>query len=253
MHARSVEPLLAVPDIVATVRYYEQVLGFADTWTWGMPPTHGGARLGDAGVQFSLDPQLAEAAKGFTFMFFSNDVRSLYDGHRGRGANVLSPLENKPWNLAEYMLEDLNGYRLRIGGNPIQEQRSSPVPEGLQVEIRVPTPEEFVAIQPGPLTEAVRARLRTSHTGAVAFIEGRPVGMVRVMQDHEHWLSIWDVEVVEDLRGQHIGFTLMRVLLDRLAETHPGAFVHLYTFKHGFYEKLGFSTGTVTQLRLPGS
>jgi hypothetical protein len=44
------EAILAVSDVVATTRYYRDVLGFADEWTWGEPPDFGGVRWGKVGV-----------------------------------------------------------------------------------------------------------------------------------------------------------------------------------------------------------
>src|SRR5262245_36728031 len=32
------EPILAVSDVVAAIRHYRDVLGFANEWTWGEPP-----------------------------------------------------------------------------------------------------------------------------------------------------------------------------------------------------------------------
>ena len=34
-HLTRSEAILAVSDVVATIRYYRHVLGFADEWTWG--------------------------------------------------------------------------------------------------------------------------------------------------------------------------------------------------------------------------
>ena len=41
---RSSEPIFPVTDVVATVRYYREVLGFAEEWVWGEPPDFGGVR-----------------------------------------------------------------------------------------------------------------------------------------------------------------------------------------------------------------
>jgi ribosomal protein S18 acetylase RimI-like enzyme len=178
-------------------------------------------------------------------------IRQAFTFHVQSGADTLSDLENKPWNLAEYTVRDLNGSFLRIAGSPTHESGSKPLPLGVTFEIRVPTVEEYLAIQPGPHTAKLEHRLARGYSGCIAFLNDRAVGMARVMQDHEDWLSIWDVEVVPEWSGHHIGQALMRRLLEALAQDHPGAFVHLFTFKDGFYESLGFSTGTCTQVRLP--
>ena len=53
---RNSEPIFPVADIVATVRYYRDVLGFAEEWVWGEPPDFGGVRWGKIGAMFALQP-----------------------------------------------------------------------------------------------------------------------------------------------------------------------------------------------------
>jgi len=250
MQGRSVEPILAVPNIESAVRYYEEILGFTNGWTWGDPPNHGGAGLGEVGFQFTLDPDLAIRARGSWFGVMVKGVDEFYDRHRTAGAEIVSPIENKPWNLREYTVADLNGYRIRFGGQPVETATSAPLPEGVQFFVRVPTVEEFRSIAPSVTMEDAMGRLSRSYTGAVAYMEGQPVAMARAMWDAPGWYSIWDVEVVEDRRGMHIGFGTMEALLNALRTEAPGAFVHLFTFKHGFYEKLGFQTMDSTMIRL---
>ena len=36
-----VEPVLAVKDVLETIVYWQDVLGFPAKWTWGEPPTLG--------------------------------------------------------------------------------------------------------------------------------------------------------------------------------------------------------------------
>ena len=43
---RSSEPIFPVADVVATVRYCRDVLGFEKDWVWGEPPDFGGVRWG---------------------------------------------------------------------------------------------------------------------------------------------------------------------------------------------------------------
>ena len=40
----------AASAVVATIRYYWDVVGFAEEWTWGEPPEFGGVRQGKVGV-----------------------------------------------------------------------------------------------------------------------------------------------------------------------------------------------------------
>jgi hypothetical protein len=53
------QAILAVADVVATVRYYRDKLGFTAEWLWGDPPDFGGVLWGKVGVMFCLQPALA--------------------------------------------------------------------------------------------------------------------------------------------------------------------------------------------------
>ena len=49
-------PIFAVRNIIETVAYYRDVLGFRQQWLWGDPPTFGCIELGKAQIFLSLDP-----------------------------------------------------------------------------------------------------------------------------------------------------------------------------------------------------
>ncbi len=49
----SVYPTISVPDILKTVKYYENQLGFESRFLWGAPPTHRAVSLGEATIHFT--------------------------------------------------------------------------------------------------------------------------------------------------------------------------------------------------------
>ena len=67
---RSSEPIFPVADVVATVRYYREVLGFQEGWTWGQPPDFGGVRWGKVGAMFALQSGPEAPAGGQWHSFF---------------------------------------------------------------------------------------------------------------------------------------------------------------------------------------
>ena len=58
-----VEPILAVADVVQTVNYWHEVIGFPEKWTWGEPPNYGGVSWHGVSVQFSQNENLASVSK----------------------------------------------------------------------------------------------------------------------------------------------------------------------------------------------
>ena len=71
---RASEPIFPVADVVGTVRYYREVLGFREGWTWGDPPDFGGVRWGKVGAMFSLRSEPAASLGGQWHSFFSGMV-----------------------------------------------------------------------------------------------------------------------------------------------------------------------------------
>src|SRR6202008_1847639 len=105
-----VEPILAVRNVVETLQYWRDVLGFPETWTWGEPPNYGGVRWQGVFIQFSQNPELASASKGNAIFIRVNKLEALYHFHQEKNAEIVEPLENKPWGMAGYTIRELNGY-----------------------------------------------------------------------------------------------------------------------------------------------
>lgn len=241
--------IFACSDIEKTLDYYTGVLGFESRWTWGDPPSFGGVKMGGATLMFCLQPELAANIRGHQHWLTVDDVEDLYEFHRSRGATVYSAMEDKPWGFREYVIEDLNGYHLRFAGHPsTADRKSEPFPEGVSLVARRPTGEEFKLLQGQDVPQELIDR---TWNGVVALSPaGETIGMVRIMWDARDWFSIWDVAVHPDWQAKRIGFAMMKEAIELIRAASPRAIIHLFTFKHGFYERLGFSLESASMLRL---
>lgn len=214
----------------------------------------GEVRMGGVSIMFRLDPELASRVRGHQHWINADDVEELYRDHCARGAKIASELEDKPWGFREYSVEDPNGYELRFTGSPSHDApRSRPFPEGVSLERRKYTLPEYVEMAGAAFgfREAGTEILENTWGGIIARLEeGTVIGGLRIMWDAPGWFSIWDVAVVPDWQGQSVGSAMMKDALSLIRETAPGAHVYLFTSKHGFYERLGFATETVTMLRV---
>ena len=202
---------------------------------------------------FNLQPELAKRIRGHQHWIKVDDPNELYEFHKDK-AKIVSPLEDKPWGFREYVVEDLNGYHLRFAGpQSTTPPRSKPYPKDVTIERRKPTEEEFskVASVTFGYKEPRPQIMESTWNGVVArSSSGEPIGVLRIMQDAQGWFSIWDVAVLPDWQAQRIGSKMMETALDMIRQEHKGAIVYLFTFKHGFYERLGFGTESVTLRRL---
>lgn len=246
--------IFACSDIEATLAYYKDVLGFESSWTWGDPPSFGSATFGGVTIMFNLQPELAARVGGHQHWIKVDDADGTYRLHTEKAAKVVSEIEDKPWGVREYVVEDLNGYYLRFGGPPSSEvPRSQPFPEGVAIEQRAPSMDEFTAVAGAAFgyKQGEPSILERTWGGVVAVSpEGQPVGVLRIMHDAPGWFSIWDVAVLPDWQAQRIGSKMMEQAVAMIREASPGAIVYLFTFKHGFYERLGFGLETVSMRRL---
>jgi ribosomal protein S18 acetylase RimI-like enzyme len=256
-HARVVNsstPIFATSDIVATIAFYVDVLGFQSSWTWGDPPTFGSASWGSVSIMFNLQPELSKRIEGHQHWISVDYVDDLYAQHLERGALIVSPIEDKPWGRREYVVQDPNGYHLRFAGDPAQPSKpSTPFPVGVKIIQRMPTAEEYRHVAGSAFyKDEVRVEILDQTWRAVLALspEGEVIGTARIINDAPGWYSIWDVAVLPDWQGQRIGEAMMKEAIEVIREAAPTAIVYLFTFKHGFYERLGFSKESVSMLRL---
>jgi [ribosomal protein S5]-alanine N-acetyltransferase len=117
----SVQPILLVPDVAATVAYYCEKLDFAVSFLYGDPPTHGAVSRGDwttegATIQFSQRDALDATRPTVELYFFvGSQIDLLYAGYVANGVEVVREPATMPWGMREFTMRDCNGYRLRFG------------------------------------------------------------------------------------------------------------------------------------------
>lgn len=248
---RSSEPIFPVKDVVETVRYYREVLGFREGWTWGDPPDFGGVRWGKVGAMFALQSGPEAPAGGQWHSFFVEGIDVLYALHQRNGATIYSPLEAKPWGLREYTVRDPNGHYLRFGQRGSDRSKTAGRQPATEVEIveRLPTPEEYrrllraVGWANTDRPDRARAALAGAQFGVVAVEGGHAVGAGMVVGDGATFAYLKDIMVDPEWQGRGIGTRIVDALVAILRR--PGAdgmLVTLFTGQHlaEFYEKFGF-------------
>lgn len=108
-------PILNVKNLQASMDYYVQKLGFEKKWDWGDPPDFGCVRRG------KVEIFLCEGGQGQPGMWmsvFMDDVDALYEEYKKSGAMILDPPTDFPWQTREMLVEDLDGHRFRMSGEP---------------------------------------------------------------------------------------------------------------------------------------
>lgn len=100
-------PELPVEDVERAQRYYRDVLGFEMGW---LSPGKeiGAVSRGDAVIFFRRTPPPFVPAVHWVFAV---DVDESYRELKASGANIVDPLETKPWGLRQFTVDDPDGNR----------------------------------------------------------------------------------------------------------------------------------------------
>src|ERR1700724_481288 len=100
-------PELPVTDVERAQQHYRDALGFEIGWLSPgrviMNRTHG-----KVAIFFRNKTPTFEAAVHWVFV---EDIDATYDELKSSGANIVEPLEKKPWGLRQFTVEDLDGNR----------------------------------------------------------------------------------------------------------------------------------------------
>lgn len=103
---------LRVADLSAAIDFYTTCLGFVHAFSWGDPPAMAGVNIGE--TQIFLEAG-TPAPHGCSLYFVVGDADALYDFHRAHGVEVIEMPGDRPWELRDYTVRDLDGYALTFG------------------------------------------------------------------------------------------------------------------------------------------
>ncbi len=111
-------PEIPVSDVDKAAEYYVNALGFHFDWGDDRGGI-GGISRGECRMFLTNAPFRHEYGNGGTVVVWLNlgskqEVDELYHRWRGAGAKILAEPEDKPWNLREFRIADLDGNQLRV-------------------------------------------------------------------------------------------------------------------------------------------
>ena len=122
-------PVVATSDVRATLGYYERVLGFRGHFVFGDPPVYAGVERDGVLLYVTHDPRMAATLKSCDLhpdiFLWVQDVDQMFKEHCERGAKIVEPVSDRPWDARQYVVEDPNGYRLKIA-EPLDEKTGAP-------------------------------------------------------------------------------------------------------------------------------
>lgn len=105
-------PILRVADMLVSVRYYVETLGFTNA-EWGSD-IFTSVNRDRAGIYLC---QGGQGQAGTWVWIGVEDVATLYEEYTASGARILRPPQNYPWAF-EMHVADPDGHVLRFGSEP---------------------------------------------------------------------------------------------------------------------------------------
>ena len=103
-------PELPVVDVERAQQHYRDALGFAVNWL-SPDKSIGAVSRNDFAIFFRRRTLPFEPA---VHWMFAPELDATYDELKTLGANIVEPLEKKPWGLRQFTVEDLDGNRFYI-------------------------------------------------------------------------------------------------------------------------------------------
>ena len=125
-------PVIATADVRASVDWYVRVLGFREHFSFGDPPVYAGIQRDGVLLYATHDPEMVSALKASgshpDIFLWVEGVDEAFVEHRARGAKIVEAVGDRAWDARQYVLEDPNGYWLKIaeplGERPKTHQRA---------------------------------------------------------------------------------------------------------------------------------
>src|ERR1051325_6309704 len=119
---RQITPQFFTMDILATLAYYNDKLGFTCLSTWQEPPVYAIVAGGQQMIHFrcaepptaNLDKYADELLDAYIRI---EDADILYAEYASRGVEFTRKLANMPWNTREFVVKDCDGRLLAFGAN----------------------------------------------------------------------------------------------------------------------------------------
>lgn len=108
--------VLAVKDLALSAAYFKETLGFDLNFT---APGWEFLTFGDFKVMLGECPDALWAHETGDHSWFAHalieNVDEVYEELIGRGAEIISKIENKPWGIREFAVKTPDGHRIAFG------------------------------------------------------------------------------------------------------------------------------------------
>jgi uncharacterized glyoxalase superfamily protein PhnB len=110
-------PILNVKNVATSLDYYCTKLGFEKDFSWpdGQPsPSFVQVSRGHFSVMLAQQEQGGPGMWMFLDLASLEDLAALYQEYQANAVKIIEPPTDKPWDMREMRIEDVDGHILRI-------------------------------------------------------------------------------------------------------------------------------------------
>ncbi|MHA4846122.1 GNAT family N-acetyltransferase [Flavitalea antarctica] len=265
MNFESIIPILSSADVHASIRYYTEVLGFKNSWTWDEPATFGGVDLGDVRIFFCKDGQ---GNPGTWLAINVEDVDAYHEQITARGATIINPPQSFDWGMREMLVGDPDGHRIRFGHGISHRLKSAErMPEDIEIIPGIPTVDQLESLMRsvGWAAQVPGQRAVVGDPANIAYSviakkrnDEEVIGCAFLFSDSAGLYYIKNVIVHPAWQGKLIGSAMLKHIndwLENYAPDHSTVALHTGPNLAHFYRRYGFSTSfsmqkTITRNKL---
>lgn len=108
-------PVFVVRDVVRSVAYYRDALGFETEFLYGDPTFYAGVERGNVLIHLQAADESKRAPGQGAMNVFVSDVDALYEELKGRGAQLLNAPKDYAYGMRDFNVADLDGNELCFG------------------------------------------------------------------------------------------------------------------------------------------
>jgi len=251
MKCKNVVPILYSANIITSLDYYTEILGFKNRWHWGNPPGFGG--VSKDGVQIFFCEK-GQGHPGTWLSILIDNVDEFYTTIQSKGAAIVSAPETMEWGVREMLVEDPDGHKIRFGQPAYVSngQNAGALPSTIKIIQRTPTAKEHLNLVTAVgwssnMNNAQEEKLLSATVFAVVAqetVNNEVVGCALLMGDNTSIYYVKDVMVHPAWQHKQIGTAMMQELTNWLdANGAENALVALHTGEllASFYDQFDFT------------
>ncbi len=115
-HYSHAATILPVRDVQRSLAFYQDKLGFENTFKWGDPVDYAVMKAGNVSIHLTQsDKDFRPNSQHIAVMIFVSRIDELYKALRSEGVNITSEIGDRDYAMRDFDIADPDGHLLSFG------------------------------------------------------------------------------------------------------------------------------------------